>query len=130
MEQQSEIVNLMDQLIKSLPNTRTSDQAKDTSLPYLVQSGEYNLALEHANALLLQNRGVEEKEPHFLFQTAFINQAKSGGKASAELATTVDTYNELLRKYPESDLAFLARKLMERIDGSLEKYRENNSDQN
>lgn len=122
----SEIINLMDELIHANPGTTTSNNAKDHSLPFLVKNGDYDIALDRAQELLELNRGSALFEPHYLYQIATINQIKSGGLQSSAIAKAMDTYRQLLGKYPDSDFGLLAElELKNNSDGGFVKEQSN-----
>ncbi len=110
-----DIVPLLDGFILKFPKTALAADAQDHSLPYLVSVGRIDDALAHALALLQQNRNVADKEPDYLFRTASLYILKSQGKAGDDLTNALSLYEELLQKYSNSDIAFLAQVEVEQL---------------
>ncbi len=93
----------MDDLIARFPKTALATSAQDHSLPYLVQIGRCEEALDRALALLEQNREKADREADYLFRAASLYQLMSSGDAENNRRQAADLYQELLDKYPDSD---------------------------
>ncbi|NUM66044.1 right-handed parallel beta-helix repeat-containing protein [candidate division KSB1 bacterium] len=108
LDRRGDIVTRLDDLIAKFPKTALATSAQDHSLPYLVQIGRCEEALDRALDLLEQNREFASREADYLFRAASLYQLMSSGDAENNRRQAADLYQELLDKYPDSDYALVA----------------------
>ncbi len=94
----AEINRLMDDLIDNFVGTALAGSASSHSLPFLVQIGDFGIAISRATELLQKNRESAADEAHYLFQLGSIYHLKNGNTETTDLTNALGYYDELLQK--------------------------------